>query len=134
MTMDLLIKLREISDQILRERSDLILFAVVQPVGPFGTWEIVMSASWVVGNQFNSIKYVADLLMERLTESELTMIFPIVVLNPDDETVYDIVSHTAPWKDGIGQLDRDRVIRDTPIRRGYVLVANIESVLEKELQ
>jgi hypothetical protein len=134
MTMELLVKLRSIGDQILHERPDLTLFAVVQPAGPIETWKVIVAAPWAVGNLSSAIAYVLDLLTDRLTKDERKLFFPLMILNPDDEAVYDIVSHTAPWKEGIGQLDRDRVIKNTPIRKGYVFFGNIESELEKELR
>jgi hypothetical protein len=127
MTDEMFDKLRDIGDQIVHEHPDLILFAALQPWGMLGLWQIVISAPWAVGNTYKTIAYVVDMLMARFTKSELTKLSCVVVLNPDDESVYDIVRLAVPWKDGIKYLNKDCVINDKQILKGYVFVCNCES-------
>lgn len=134
MTMEILLKLKAISEEILHERPDLLLFAAVIPYGPAGRWQLVVSAPWVARNLSASTDYVMSHLKSRLTSDETKQIFSLTMLPPENDDVYDIASHVAPWKDGIGYLASNCMIRERSIRRGYIFVANIELLLENELR
>jgi hypothetical protein len=121
---ELLNKLREIETEIVREKGEFTLFALLQREDAFGgKWDLVVAAPWIGEGRLETLKYLTSKITPKLNLEELLSLSKIVTVFPNDEPVQRLIRAIPVNPDQKPVEIHDWDYNGMPIARGYILTA-----------
>lgn len=115
-------KLAEVMHQLARDRGPLTLFALFRRDGaPYDKWDLVVSAPYLEERMRESIGEVTDRLLPLLDEREVVSLSRVVMLDPDDGNLADVL-RSIQVDDG-PMVVRDVTLFGLPMEQGFIFRA-----------
>jgi hypothetical protein len=120
---DLMQRIKEVCQEIARERGDLSLLGLFQRESGIGNWDVVVSALWINRRERTAdIPYLARKFWSQLKPNELKSISGVVPLHPSAPFVQTV-------QESVGEVDG---VKEVPgftfdgmaLTRGYVLISH----------
>jgi len=113
-------KLTNILNRIIKEKGEVLMFAVLKMDEFLDKWTIILSADWVTEeNRENDFNYLRELLIESLTSEERSTIARIGVLAKSNHLVQLLLQLKTGTK-----ISEDTRLNGNIIHEGNILVSS----------
>jgi len=119
-------KLMKLERDLANRKGEFALFAVLQREEAENKWDLVVSASWLGDEYKNALPLLVAAIQPRLSRSELLSLSRIVVLDPSDRFVEDIVDRVEVEHGCVGMSNC--VIHGMRIKEAFIITATKQSL------
>ena len=117
---ELTVKIRQVEQDIAREKGPLNLLALLERADLFDRWDFVVSASWAK-HDADTLRYLADAIKRHLAPVEMTRLARIVVLDAAEDPVKAITERYPGVNEPVELNDPERF--DLPAKHGYIITS-----------
>jgi hypothetical protein len=113
-------KVRQVEQDIAREKGPLNLLALLEREDLFDRWDFVVSASWAK-HDGPTLRYLADAIKRHLTPAEMTRLARVVILDAAEDPVKAITESYPGVNEPIELNDPERF--NLPAKHGYIITS-----------
>ncbi|HYK02650.1 MAG TPA: hypothetical protein VE974_12910 [Thermoanaerobaculia bacterium] len=117
---ELTAKIRQVEQDIAREKGPLNLLALLEREDLFDRWDFVVSASWAK-HDGPTFRYLADTIKRHLTPAEMTRLARMVILDAGEDPV-KAITESYPGVDEPVELNNPERF-DLPAKHGYIITS-----------
>lgn len=112
-------KLKQLLDEIIKEKGQVILFAIMRADEWTDNWSVFFSASWITETNSNDIfSYLIDKINSHLTAEEASSIATVGVYAPDYYLIKLLLSYQS------GQKIENAKINGFFVREAYIIASH----------
>lgn len=113
-------KVRQVEQDIAREKGPLNLLALLERDDLFDRWDFVVSASWAK-HDGSTLRYLADAIKRHLTPAEMTRLARMVILDAGEDPVKAITKSYPAVDEPVELNNLERF--DLPAKHGYIITS-----------
>jgi len=118
---NLIEKLKEIEQDISKEKGDFSLFALFLREDSEDIWDLLVSSPWIEENKTEALKYLARKIQNKLSPDEIIKISRIVIIeenSPALSAIHDAIS----VEHGLVEA-KDSIFFGLPIKHAYLITS-----------
>lgn len=114
-------KLTQVERDLAEEKGQFLLFALFLREDAPNLWDLIVSASWIIKNKKQSIKYIFDRIKQELKVEELLKLSRIVVIEKDNLAL-EALQRNFHVEHGILEI-QDSNFFGLQIKHGYIITS-----------
>ncbi len=119
-------KFNQILEIIAKERGTFMLFAIMKMDDFVDKWSVIISASWLKENDFESFNYILKRMKGALNEEENNSIARIGIFDKHHHLIESLLQYKR------GSIIKDQKVNGNLIHLAYILESNKETAEESE--
>jgi len=118
---NLIEKLKELEEEISKEKGEFSLFALFLREDSEDIWDLLVSSPWIEENKTEALKYLAKKIQNKLSSDEIIKISRIVIIeenNPALSAIHGAIS----VEHGLVEV-KDSIFFGLPIKHAYLITS-----------
>ena len=121
-TPELVQRFAQLESQIAQEKGDFALFALFMREEVPDRWDLMVSASWVGGDNAAAVNYLVARIKSKLGDRDLISLSRIVVIDPEDAAVQKL-NRAVHVEHGNVEV-RDSTFSGLAIKQAHIITSN----------
>ena len=119
---ELVQRFAQLESQIAQEKGDFALFALFMREEVPDRWDLMVSASWVGGDNSAAVDYLVAQIKSKLGDGDLVSLSRIVVIDPEDAAVQKL-NRAVHVEHGNVEV-RDSTFSGLAIKQAHIITSN----------
>lgn len=116
-------KFNQILNQILQEKQQLTVFAILKMDDLTDKWSVILSAPWASPENYTEVfNYVKNILNQKLSAEEKASVARIAIYPKEDHAIESLLQFQAGTV-----IKEDTKVNGFMIHEGYILYSNPQS-------